>query len=385
MKTYTHFISNIGSINRKFQIIVPVYNEEQRLEKIFNLAKDSGYLENIVFVDDASTDSSLKILKHWVKYEKINLISFPVNAKKEGAIKAAMDILLERGELRPYTMLLDADSFIESTVTDISINVAIENAISYLNHNQFSALSFRIEATTDTLFNIFYMSAFSDFYGMQFDHWLTSKQYQVWVINGSGGLFRTERLHSILNTIVPDFETGDLKITVELMKQDSPINYYPLIKINTFTPNTVVAYFNQRRRWERGTIKILWYERKFYINNFRRPSLLAIYTLLHLALYFGLLVTPVWHYFKPLTLSAYTALLITVYIFWQIYNLIKGIFIRYIGINFSYYFFIKCVLIQGLMSMTVSMIARLTGFCEAIFFILKFPKKTNGSSRGIFK
>ena len=105
MKTYTHFISNIGSINRKFQIIVPVYNEEQRLEKIFNLAKDSGYLENIVFVDDASTDSSLKILKHWVKYEKINLITFPVNAKKEGAIKAAMDILLEKDELRPYTML----------------------------------------------------------------------------------------------------------------------------------------------------------------------------------------------------------------------------------------------------------------------------------------
>jgi len=169
------------------------------------------------------------------------------------------------------------------------------------------------------------------------------------------------------------------------MKQKVPIAYYPLIKVRTYVPITLPTYFNQRRRWERGTIKILWYERKFYINNFRQPSLLAIYTLLHLALYFGLLVTPLWHYFKPLTLSSYTALLITVYIFWQIYNLIKGIFIRYIGINFSYYFFIKCVLIQGLMSMTVSMIARLTGFCEAIFFILKFPKKTNGSSRGIFK
>jgi len=377
LKTYTHFISNIGSINQKFQIIVPVYNEEQRLEKIFNLAKASGYLKNIVFVDDASTDSSLKILKHWVKYEKINLISFPVNAKKEGAIKAAMDILLERGELRPYTMLLDADSFIESTVTGVSINVAIENAISYLNHNQFSALSFRIEATSDRVSNVFYMSAFSDFYGMQFDHWLTSKQSQLWVINGSGGLFETQCLHSILNTMVPDFETGDLKITVELMKQNSPIGYYPLIKISTLTPSTLLTYFNQRRRWERGTIKVIWYERKFYINNFRRPSLLAFYTLLHFALYIGLLVTLLIHSFKPLTFTNYTLLLGKTFIFWQVLNLLKGLFLRYKGIHSPYNFFVKCVIIHGLVWITVTVFARLTGFCDAIVYLCKLPRKIN--------
>jgi len=377
LKTYTHFISNIGSINRKFQIIVPVYNEEQRLEKIFNLAKDSGYLENIVFVDDASTDSSLKILKHWVKYEKINLIAFPVNAKKEGAIKAAMDILLEKDELRPYTMLLDADSFIESTVTDISINVAIENAISHLNHNQFSALSFRIEATSDTGLNIFCMSAFSDFYGMQFDHWLTSKQYQVWVINGSGGLFRTERLHSILNTIVPDFETGDLKITVELMKQNSRINYYPLIKINTFSPSTVVSYFNQRRRWERGTMKVMWYDRKFYLNNFRRPSILAFYTLLHFALYIGIIITILINFFRPLTFTDYTILLVNTFLFWQTLNLLKGIFLNFKGIRTPYFFFLLCVILHGFVWLTVTVFARLTGLCDAIVYFCKLPRKIN--------
>lgn len=377
MKTYTHFISNIGSINRKFQIIVPVYNEEQRLEKIFNIAKDSGYIKNIVFVDDASTDSSLKILRHWVKHEKINLISFPVNGKKEGAIKAAMDILLERGELRPYTMLLDADSFIVSTVTDISINVAIEKAISYLNHNQFSALSFRIEATSDTLFNIFYMSAFSDFYGMQFDHWLTSKQYQVWVINGSGGLFKTQQLHSILNTLVPDFETGDLKITIELMKQNSPISYYSLIKIKTFSPNTVFTYFNQRRRWERGTVKVMWYDRKFYLNNFRRPSILAFFTLLHFALYIGLFLTILIHYFNPLTFTNYAILLVKTFLFWQTLNLLKGIFLNFKGINAPYFFFFLCVIVHGFVWLTVTVFARLTGLWDAIVYFCKLPRKIN--------
>ena len=375
MKTYTHHISNIDSINQKFQIIVPVYNEEQTLEKIFNLAKDFGYLKNIVFVDDASTDSSLIKLEHWAKYEKINFISFPVNAKKEGAIKAAMDILLEKGELRPYTMLLDADSFIKSTVTDISINVAIGNAILYLNHNQFSALSFRIEPTSDRVSNIFYMSAFSDFYGMQFDHWLTSKQNQVWVINGSGGLFKTKPLHSILNTIVPDFETGDLKITVELMKQDSPINYYPLIKINTFTPNTVVAYFNQRRRWERGTMKVMWYDRKFYLNNFRRLSILAFYTLLHFSIYIGLFITILIHFFKPLPSTNYALLMGNTFLFWQIVSLLKGIILNFKGIRTPYFFFFLCVIVHGLVWITVTVFARLAGMFDAIIYFCKLPKK----------
>ena len=375
MKTYTHHISNIDSINQKFQIIVPVYNEEQTLEKIFNLAKDFGYLKNIVFVDDASTDSSLIKLEHWAKYEKINFISFPVNAKKEGAIKAAMDILLEKGELRPYTMLLDADSFIKSTVTDISINVAIGNAILYLNHNQFSALSFRIEPTSDRVSNIFYMSAFSDFYGMQFDHWLTSKQNQVWVINGSGGLFKTKPLHSILNTIVPDFETGDLKITVELMKQDSPINYYPLIKINTFTPNTVVAYFNQRRRWERGTMKVMWYDRKFYLNNFRRLSILAFYTLLHFSIYIGLFITILIHIFKPLPSTNYALLIGNTFLFWQIVSLLKGIILNFKGIRTPYFFFFLCVIVHGLVWITVTVFARLAGMFDAIIYFCILPKK----------
>ena len=382
---YSHSISDPNFANRQFQIIVPVFNEEEILEKVLNIAKESGYLKYSIFVDDASTDSSLKILQSWATEENLKVIHFPVNGKKEGAIRAAMEMLQKKGELLPYTILIDADSIIKRTESEAPIHTALEKAISYLNHNKLGALALRLEAVSDKPLNLLYRSAYADFQGMQFDNWLVSKQFQTWVINGSGGLFETQRLLGILQTMLPDFETGDLLITVELMKQKVPIAYYPLIKVCTYVPITLPTYFNQRRRWERGTIKILWYERKFYINNFRRPSLLAIYTLLHLALYFGLLVTPVWHYFKPLTLSAYTALLITVYIFWQIYNLIKGIFIRYIGINFSYYFFIKCVLIQGLMSMTVSMIARLTGFCEAIFFILKFPKKTNGSSRGIFK
>ena len=212
---------------------------------------------------------------------------------------------------------------------------------------------------------------------MQFDHWLTSKQNQVWVINGSGGLFKTKRLHSILNTIVPDFETGDLKITVELMKQDSPINYYPLIKINTFTPNTVVTYFNQRRRWERGTMKVMWYDRKFYLNNFRHLSILAFYTLLHFSLYIGLFITILIHIFKPLTFTNYALLIGNTFLFWQTVSLLKGIVLNFKGIRTPYFFFFLCVILHGFVWLTVTVFARLAGLFDAVVYFCQLPRKVN--------
>jgi len=95
----------------------------------------------------------------------------------------------------------------------------------------------------------------------QFDQWLVGKQQKLWVINGPGGLFITEHLLQILRSIIPDFETGDLLITVELMKQRLPIEFYPDIAVSTFVPTTLHEYFNQRRRWERGTTKVLWNDR----------------------------------------------------------------------------------------------------------------------------
>jgi len=377
--TSTDTTADLAFTNLQFQIIVPVFNEEKILEKVLKYAKEAGYLDHIVFVDDASTDSSPKILKCWASDEDVSVISLSVNGQKEGAIRIAMEVLQEEGKLLPYTILLDADSVIDESHLKTPVSVAIEQAISFLDQSNLSALALRLEAVSDTPKNLLYRSAFSDFHGMQFDNWLVSKQFQVWVINGSGGLFETEILQSILSTMTPDFETGDLVITAELMKRKASIGYYPSIKVHTFVPTTLSGYFNQRRRWERGTTKVLWYDRKFYIKNFSQPSLLAFYTVLHLALYIGIILTPIIHYFTPLTLLAYAKLLGTVYIFWQVTNLLKGTYIRYLGIRCPYPFFLKTILIHGIVWMLITGFARLTGFCEGIYYILKYPGKRSNS------
>ena len=84
----------------RLSIIIPVYNEEKTLRKIINKVKKvklSGKISSeIIVVNDASTDKSLKILK---KIKKIKLISHKKNlgkgeAIKSGLKKASGDIIL---------------------------------------------------------------------------------------------------------------------------------------------------------------------------------------------------------------------------------------------------------------------------------------------------
>ena len=82
--------------NQLFQIIVPIFNEETNLKKILGKIKEHDYLKYVVFVDDASTDASLSILKHWIVMENINVFHLTRNSKKEGAIKAVLEALKKK-------------------------------------------------------------------------------------------------------------------------------------------------------------------------------------------------------------------------------------------------------------------------------------------------
>ena len=59
-------------MNKKFSIVIPVFNEEKNInkleKKIFNCLKNIQY--EIIFVDDESTDGTLKILEQISKKKK---------------------------------------------------------------------------------------------------------------------------------------------------------------------------------------------------------------------------------------------------------------------------------------------------------------------------
>lgn len=48
-------------------VIIPVYNEEETLEEIIRRVKETGLANEILCVDDGSTDRSREILKGYEK------------------------------------------------------------------------------------------------------------------------------------------------------------------------------------------------------------------------------------------------------------------------------------------------------------------------------
>src|SRR3990167_797004 len=95
---------------KTISIVIPVYNEEDRLEKTFKVLKafvvpHGLKLEKIIFVDDGSTDGTkIRIEKFIEESVKIHLISYKQNRGKGHAISAGMKM-----SISDYTLFLDAD------------------------------------------------------------------------------------------------------------------------------------------------------------------------------------------------------------------------------------------------------------------------------------
>lgn len=92
-------------------LVIPVFNEENRINLAFEALKGLRLpqglkLHEVIFVNDGSTDSTLKLLKNYKLISKlpIKLLSYKLNKGKGYAVKRGM--LLSSGS---YTLLIDAD------------------------------------------------------------------------------------------------------------------------------------------------------------------------------------------------------------------------------------------------------------------------------------
>lgn len=99
-------------------IVIPVYNEQKRLHKAFtalnSLRPSKSYkISEVIFVNDGSTDNSLKLLKSTpIKFKK-TIISYRTNKGKGYAVRQGM-----LASKAAYTLLTDAD--IATPLTEIN-------------------------------------------------------------------------------------------------------------------------------------------------------------------------------------------------------------------------------------------------------------------------
>jgi len=73
----------------KITAILPVFNEEKTVSNVLFVLLKSRQFNEIIVVDDASTDSSLNIIKSF-KSDKLKIIHLKKNLGKSGAVKNAV-------------------------------------------------------------------------------------------------------------------------------------------------------------------------------------------------------------------------------------------------------------------------------------------------------
>lgn len=88
-------------------IIVPVFNEENRLhslDKVVTFFQPFPFQWELIVVDDGSTDSTLAKLEPWAAREEVTIIAYKPNRGKGYAIKQGM--LQAKGQ---YRLFMDID------------------------------------------------------------------------------------------------------------------------------------------------------------------------------------------------------------------------------------------------------------------------------------
>ena len=74
----------------RISVLIPVFNEEKTLAEIFKRVKKTGLADEIIFIDDGSTDSTPAILKDLSVNKKVTVVQFKENRGKGAALRAGI-------------------------------------------------------------------------------------------------------------------------------------------------------------------------------------------------------------------------------------------------------------------------------------------------------
>lgn len=220
----------------KISILIPCHNEEAGIKKCVQSCLDQTRKpDEIVVVDDASTDRSVQILKSFGKKIKLVLLEKNTGNKSyaqehglkfvEGDIFVATDgdTILDKNFIK----------HIENDFSDPKV-AAVGGYVKSMKYNWLTALREMDYVIGQNLHKL--AQSFIDF---------------VFVIPGCAGAFRTDifKNHIVFehNTL-----TEDLDFTYKLHRRNLKILYDREAVVYTQDPSTLKSYINQMRRWYGG-------------------------------------------------------------------------------------------------------------------------------------
>ncbi len=101
-------------------VIIPAYNAGKYLDELINRVKKYVYEENLLFINDGSTDDTLEILKK----HKVKHINFPENRGKGAGLIAGFEYAIKN----KYRSVLTLDADLQHLPEEIPSFLALDNS-----------------------------------------------------------------------------------------------------------------------------------------------------------------------------------------------------------------------------------------------------------------
>jgi len=219
-------------------ILVPAYNEEKVVrESLQNLLNIDYNDLKVIFINDASTDSTLEKAKQFEDHDGLEIIDLKDNKGKAGALNAG----LEKADTK-YTVVQDADSLmgsglLQETVSRMEAEENTGGVIARIAPLEKDTFVRKLQVVEYMMTN-FYRN-------------LLSTVDLLDVTPGAFSIYRTQDLKEVDGFDVGNL-TEDLDMAWRLRKKGRSIRMHYGTKSRTELPSNFRDLKGQRVRWARG-------------------------------------------------------------------------------------------------------------------------------------
>ena len=234
-------------------IIVPAYNEETTIGKCLESILNQGYKGEmeIIVVNDGSTDRTAEIVSNY----PVRFIDLKVNGGKANALNKAIEEA--RGDILIFT---DSDSYMSEN--------AVNSLVSCLNANR----NVQIVTGNVLIHENHGKTKFMKYF--QMIEYLVEQEITRYLQGLSGSILvcpgpLTAVRRSVCNIIRFSDETivEDADFTIKALKNSMKIIMDQEAEVYTHAPETLRAWYRQRKRWWFGNLQVWRLHKRWAMRN----------------------------------------------------------------------------------------------------------------------
>lgn len=89
--SWTRFVNSIKKEYMKLSVIIPIFNEKDTLKEIISRVQATGIPDEIILVDDGSSDGTINIVKEYEGKEGFRIIIHNKNQGKGAAVRSGLN------------------------------------------------------------------------------------------------------------------------------------------------------------------------------------------------------------------------------------------------------------------------------------------------------